>query len=323
MTTPAAIPTGPIQQLSAKITICCSDGQLDVTGRNLQSILRMALDPRLEAGISLSGAITESVPWVDLHPITLHREMDPLNTFISTPDDAINFRLKCAQSMLPCTQDGFMAYMLERNYGIIARSQPPSLNGHHAPTSKPALSTPFTPQPSAHHPAPEPPSTAAPESRPNSSKYRKRKIHYPLSRKGRGYTYNGPVGEDHRLAKLTETQVLEIRELWPSVLDENGGRIKTASDVLGRAFGCTAQNIELIVKGQSWRHLLEPGQELYKSKRSKLTSKQVLEIRRLWPETLTRNQSVKSPAYKDLADHFSVTPANIEQIISRRTWKHL
>lgn len=323
-TNPAASYSGPCAQLSAQLTVQCANGGLDVTGRSLQSILRAALDPANNSAISLQGAITEFIPWVELQPVTIHREIDPINTFISTDEDAMNYRLACAQANTPCTQAGFMARILERYYGIIARTQEPSTNGHH-PT--PPTTTPAEP-PAAQDVAP--PEISTPR---RSSKYRK--IHYPLTRQRGSYTYNGPVGEEHSLSKLTTAQVREIRELWPSVLDEANGKSQSACRVLGQVFGCTGRNILSIVSGVTWKHLLDPQQPSPKllprptkragegSPAAKLNANQVLEIRKCWPKVLAGHKGIKSRAERDLANTYNVTPANIQQIISRRTWRHV
>jgi hypothetical protein len=60
----------------------------------------------------------------------------------------------------------------------------------------------------------------------------------------------GPTaGERNTKHKLTEAEVLEIRGRWSTGAQTMGG--------LGREFGVSPQNIWFIVRGRTWRHLLE------------------------------------------------------------------
>ncbi len=54
-------------------------------------------------------------------------------------------------------------------------------------------------------------------------------------------------GEAHPLAKLTDSQILEIRELW------NMGHRNVR--VMARRHGVSSSNIMKIVRKQSWTHL--------------------------------------------------------------------
>tara|TARA_R110000868_G_scaffold11594_1_gene56608 strand:- start:1156 stop:1509 length:354 start_codon:yes stop_codon:yes gene_type:complete len=54
----------------------------------------------------------------------------------------------------------------------------------------------------------------------------------------------------------------------------------------------------------------------------KLTPEQVREIRRLWPDIFAASRNHLG-AEKTLAAMYSVTSANIKQIIQRKTWKNL
>lgn len=55
---------------------------------------------------------------------------------------------------------------------------------------------------------------------------------------------------------------------------------------------------------------------------TKLTENEVRMIRELWPAALDDSPS-KRQALLQLADMFDISAANIEQIIERRTWKHI
>jgi hypothetical protein len=67
-------------------------------------------------------------------------------------------------------------------------------------------------------------------------------------RKGRHRT-NPHKGEDHRSAKLTQEQVLEVRRRFAV-----GGISKAA---LGREYGVTQTTIDHIILRATWRHLPE------------------------------------------------------------------
>lgn len=56
----------------------------------------------------------------------------------------------------------------------------------------------------------------------------------------------GLFGESHAMAKLTESQVLKIRERYA-----NGEKIRD----LGRDFGVTSGCIDFITRGKTWTHL--------------------------------------------------------------------
>lgn len=55
-------------------------------------------------------------------------------------------------------------------------------------------------------------------------------------------------------AKLNETQVREIRQLWPDTLKESGTKTR-ATHVLAQIYDCSSANIGLIVDRKTWTHL--------------------------------------------------------------------
>lgn len=68
-----------------------------------------------------------------------------------------------------------------------------------------------------------------------------------MDAKGRRVVGVRQVGEESRLSKLTESDVLMIRTVY-------AGRYGQMSE-LARQFGVTPVNIRSIVRGQSWKHV--------------------------------------------------------------------
>jgi hypothetical protein len=118
---------------------------------------------------------------------------------------------------------------------------------------------------------------------------------HPTGRKARG--------EGHALAKLTEREVLAIREGYAL-----GG---VTYRQLAAQFGVTIANIRFIVTGQYWKHVGGPIRSGQRP-RAKLTEAQVAEIRRLyatWEFTLA-----------ELGERFGVSPATIGFAVAQQTW---
>jgi hypothetical protein len=55
-----------------------------------------------------------------------------------------------------------------------------------------------------------------------------------------------PCGSQHQFAKLTETKVKEIRELW---------KVGLTAIALGKRFGVRACTINHVVVRRSWKHV--------------------------------------------------------------------
>ncbi|WP_391558980.1 NUMOD4 domain-containing protein [Robertmurraya sp.] len=75
------------------------------------------------------------------------------------------------------------------------------------------------------------------------------KAHYVASDKFKTVIIKVPKGEDQHLSKLTEEQVLEIRDIYPTI--EYGGIKKVIA-----SYGISRSAFEDIVKGRTWKHLL-------------------------------------------------------------------
>jgi len=124
-------------------------------------------------------------------------------------------------------------------------------------------------------------------------------------------------GEYANNARLTNAQVLEIREQY------------TTQDItqceLAMRWGVSQAEISKIVMGKSWKHLEQKqakyGNNARRGKRgdrnnqAKLTSSQVLEIRKRYAQgKITQTK---------LAQQYNVSRSAISAIITRATWSHI
>ena len=109
---------------------------------------------------------------------------------------------------------------------------------------------------------------------------------------------------------LTESQVIEMRDLYP----------KMSTVELAKKYKTSSVNIRYAIIGKTWKHL--PGyKKLIKNNRalgekmgrSKLTEIQVLEIRSKYPEK-TKAQ---------LAREYNVGHSMICCIVNRKNWTHI
>ena len=57
-----------------------------------------------------------------------------------------------------------------------------------------------------------------------------------------------------RWSKLTADQVAEIKGIWPELYAEYNS-VRKATAFLGEVYNCTAANIEMIVKGRTWKYV--------------------------------------------------------------------
>ncbi len=119
-------------------------------------------------------------------------------------------------------------------------------------------------------------------------------------------------GERTHFAKLTEAQVLEIREL---------SRQGVARKDVAQRFGVLPSQVWHIVGGRSWKHLggaipivRGRGTTGSRNANARLTEDDVREIRRLHRSGI-RN--------RELAAQFGVGKNNISMIITGATWKHV
>jgi len=121
--------------------------------------------------------------------------------------------------------------------------------------------------------------------------------------KGRGVlagNLNHAKGSMHSGSKLTDSQVLEIRER----------RAAGASyDELAAMFGVTYSNIGAIVKRRSWSHIGGAA-----APKNRLTKSEVIEIRR---------RADAGERHVKIAAAFGVAPSTVSAIILRRNWRKI
>jgi transposase len=111
------------------------------------------------------------------------------------------------------------------------------------------------------------------------------------------------VGENAVNSLLTESQVLEIRELRA-----NGTKLR----IIAEMYGVSLSAIAMVVYCYNWAHL--PSAVPEKRHSSCLEEAQVLEIRRLRLEGLK---------FKEIAKMFGVSQGAITGVVYRHTWKHI
>lgn len=119
-----------------------------------------------------------------------------------------------------------------------------------------------------------------------------------------------PVGEKSNLSKFTNDQVIEIRNYYP----------QKSTVEIAKEFNTFPSVIRSIIIGKSWNHI-SGAKELHIYKRalgekmgmSKLTEKQVIEIRKKYPDQ-------NGP---ELAKEYGVGHAMIYAIIKRKNWTHI
>lgn len=112
-------------------------------------------------------------------------------------------------------------------------------------------------------------------------------------------------GDSNHAAKLTEEQVVEIRELAAA-----GATTKFLAEMVGMH----PNYVGLILRGLSWPEAGGPLRVAH-STRSPLTQDQVREIKHLLV--------TKAVSQKEIARRFGVDPATITNIKKGKTWSHL
>lgn len=114
-------------------------------------------------------------------------------------------------------------------------------------------------------------------------------------------------GEDHLHAKVTEEDVIAIRE---AVV--NGMTYRE----LGEIYGLNRSTLHSIVHHKSWKHVggPPPPKGRFIGNKSKLTEEKVRAIRRLYAEGFTMAK---------LQEMYGITPGTIHPLIHRKTWKHV
>jgi DNA-binding CsgD family transcriptional regulator len=113
---------------------------------------------------------------------------------------------------------------------------------------------------------------------------------------------SSPRGEKSYLAKLSEKEVIAIRELY-------AGNVTTTE--LSDIFGVNRGTISGIVLGKNWKHVGGPISE--KIERPRLTKEDIPKIRILFEEGFTNSE---------IAIKFGLTRGAIQQIRSGRNWSN-
>lgn len=134
----------------------------------------------------------------------------------------------------------------------------------------------------------------------------KRKV--GIASKGRVYTEEAKKkisethqGIKHHNAKLTEEDVLQIKELIKN------GLLQTT---IGKMFNISTSIINNIKQGRGWKHIGEDISEI-KTKERKLNEDNVLEIKKLLKSGTSQ---------KEIAIKFNVSPSTISEIKSGKKW---
>lgn len=115
---------------------------------------------------------------------------------------------------------------------------------------------------------------------------------------------NRPRGERHRMSKVTDSEVLEMRRLCRET--------KLPMSAIAERFALSLSAAEKAIRGVTWKHLGPVNHP--KNRLLKLSEEIVREIRRL---------SQEGVMVMRLAATFDVSTATIGNIIHNRTWKDL
>lgn len=114
-------------------------------------------------------------------------------------------------------------------------------------------------------------------------------------------------GEDSASAKLSEAQVLEIRNLYATT------KIKVGE--IAKRCGTTVRNVKNIISGKTWSHIENICETVkIQNRKGKLSEDTVREIRQLRKTGLT---------IIEIAHKFELSKFTINDIVYRRTWKDL
>ncbi len=117
-----------------------------------------------------------------------------------------------------------------------------------------------------------------------------------------------PIGEKHKMAKLTEEQVSKIKEMYLT------GNYHHPD--LAKLFSISKRQIGRILRGEVWAYLEAP--DLTKVKGytgKKLKSEQVIKIRELYTNNIESEKS--------LSEMFGVSTRSISEVLRGNTYKNL
>lgn len=133
----------------------------------------------------------------------------------------------------------------------------------------------------------------------------------------RKYPEKRKRGAHHPKSKFTDAQVVSIRDAYSKGL--------ITQTELAENFSTTHACIGYIVRGVTWRHLLNSDfkKECFQNRRARgeKTSKSVLTDNQV---TAIRNTySLGGTTHRKLASEFKVAPTTIARILQNLSWKHL
>lgn len=122
-------------------------------------------------------------------------------------------------------------------------------------------------------------------------------------------------GEQHGRAKLSRSQVLEIRRRYAEQY--------ITQQELADEYGVAGRTMCQVVRGETWKHLpikvVSDQERIARGKHAtapkKLTAEQVIEIRQRYAQG--------GITQRELASMFGVSPPNISLIVRGKHWKHL
>jgi hypothetical protein len=117
-----------------------------------------------------------------------------------------------------------------------------------------------------------------------------------------------PHGSSHCHARLTESDVLQILDLYHATGS------KHTRETLGKLFGVSGGTIRPILQRKTWKHVA-PGQYPYDPQRGKhLTANNVRTLRRLHEDGWS---------LKALAETYHITSTQVQNIIRRVSWPNI
>ena len=114
-------------------------------------------------------------------------------------------------------------------------------------------------------------------------------------------------GEEHSTAKLTDIQVIEIRQKYAE-----GATFRD----LEKEYAVNLSTLHALVTGKTWKHLPTPNRvpRMKYARQAKVTENEVREIRRLYSE---------GASLVDLGRQFSLSPSTVHPLVHGKTWKHV
>ncbi len=121
-------------------------------------------------------------------------------------------------------------------------------------------------------------------------------------------------GEGHGRAKLTDAQVIEIRERYHG---QWGGQ-----SALAREYGVTQGLISQIVRGEVWTHL-PVGDVTSSGQRPRGEDHPSATVTEPIVKALRAEYAAGGVTHQQLAEKYNISQTTVSRIVRRRTWKHI